>query len=270
MYALDNNQLQRVAPSVFAAEAASSTSDKYRFVPTIAVLEALREEGFFPVAVSTSRSMTDDGKDYVKHSLRLRQANDIGRRMATFEDVIPEIALTNSHNGTSGFTLDAALHRLVCKNGLTVASSQGTLRYRHTGKDDLIGRVIEGTFSIVEDFPKIAESVAAWRQIKLDPQERVAFARAALPLRFDADDAGNFPVAAEKLLTPRRYGDRNEDLWTTFNVTQEALIRGGIYQGYKNGRRQTTRKVGSVDRDLKINRALWTLADEMAKIKATH
>ncbi len=270
MQVLNNDQLHRLAPSLFAREPAGGLSEKYRFVPTIDVVEALRNEGFFPVAVSASRSRTEDGIDYVKHSLRLRREQDLGielKRGGAVGQCVPELALTNSHNGTSGFILDAALHRLVCSNGLVCADSQGSLRYRHTGKDDLIGRVLEGAYEIVEDFPLIADKVDAWSGIQLDHGQRLAFAMAALPLRFDADPVtGAFPITPDALLQPRRYGDNRQDLFTTFNVAQENIIRGGIYAGRKNGRRQTTRKVTSVDRDLKLNKALWTLADELAKL----
>ena len=261
MQALTNDQLHRIAPSIFARESAGGLSEKYRFVPTIDVVEALRGEGFFPVAVAASRCKTDDGIDYVKHTLRLRREADLDTKLARVGQVLPELALTNSHNGTSGFLLDPALHRLVCSNGLICAEHQGTLRFRHTGKDDLVGRVLEGAYEIVEDFPRLADKVEEWSGIQLNEQQRLAYAKAALPLRFDEESN----VRPDQLLVPHRYADRKPDVFSTLNVVQENIIRGGIYTGRKNGRRQTTRKVTSVDRDLKLNRALWTLADELAK-----
>lgn len=249
-------------PSVFATQHAGNLSEKYRFVPTIDVLDALRAEGFVPVSCKASRSRDEDGTEYVKHHIRLRREQDLATRLARVGQVIPELALTNSHNGTSGFILDAALHRLVCSNGLIVANEQGSLRFRHSGKDDLIGRVIEGAYEIVEDFPLIADRVESWSELQLSEGQRLAFAKAALPLRFDEETS----VKPDQLLQPKRYGDARKDLFTTFNVVQENIIRGGIYTGRKNGRRQSTRGVTSVDRDLKLNRALWVLADELAKV----
>jgi len=263
MQALSNEQLFKVAPSVFAQTAAGDRSANYRFVPTIEVVEALRNEGFMPVKVASSRSKTDEGLDYVKHTLRFRREQDMQTKLAKVGQLLPEIALTNSHNGTSGFILDPALLRLVCTNGLVASSSQGTMRYRHTGKDDLTGNIIEGAFQVVEDFPRIADKIDEWSSIQLTGEQRFAFAKAALPLRFD-EEAG---VNPQSLLTPRRYGDRNEDLFTTFNVVQENLIRGGVrLKRSATGRLQTSRKVTSVDRDLKLNRSLWTLAEDMAKL----
>ena len=263
MQSLTNDQLYRIAPSIFAQQADAARSERYRFVPTIEVVDALRNEGFMPVKVTASRAKTEDGMEYVKHNVRFRREQDMNTKIAKVGGVLPEIALTNSHNGTSGFIVDPALLRLVCSNGLVVSDSQGALRYRHGGKDDLTGRILEGVFSIVEDFPRIADNIEAWSAIELSREQQYAFAKAALPLRFEEADG----VAPAALLTAHRYGDTKPDLFTTFNVVQENLIRGGVRMARsKTGRRRYSREIKSVDRDLKLNRALWTLADEMAKL----
>jgi len=53
---------------------------------------------------------------------------------------------------------------------------------------------------------------------------------------------------------------------------QENVIRGGM-RGQSvdaNGRRQVraVRAVTGIDQDVKLNRALWTLAEEMRRLKA--
>lgn len=263
MQILSNDQLRGIAPSIFAVEADSARSDRYRFVPTIEVVDALREEGFMPVKASASRSRTEEGVEYVKHSIRFRREQDMNTKLAKVGNVLPEIALTNSHNGTSGFIVDPALLRLVCSNGLVVSDSQGSLRFRHGGADDLTGRVIDGVFSIVEDFPLIADNIERWSGLDLTREQQLAFARAALPLRFEEGSG----VSPDQLLAHRRYGDSKPDLFTTFNVIQENLIRGGMRLNRgPSGRLQRSKEIKSVDRDLKLNRSLWVLADEMAKL----
>lgn len=263
MLSLTNDQLFKIAPSIFAEHADDQRGQRYRFVPTIEVVNAMREEGFNPVKVTASKAKTEDGVNYVKHSIRFRRESDMDTKLAKVGQILPEIALTNSHNGKTGFIIDPALLRLICTNGLVAATSQGTMRYRHTGKDDLTDRVLEGVFSVVEEFPLIADSIEQWQSIQLNQEQRLAFATAALPLRFD-EDAGIDPW---QLLTARRYGDRKDDLFTTFNVVQENLVRGGLRMARsEKGVKRTSREIKSVDRDLKLNRALWTLAAEMAKL----
>jgi hypothetical protein len=45
-------------------------------------------------------------------------------------------------------------------------------------------------------------------------------------------------------------------------------MKGGQHGRASSGRRITTRPVQSIDNNVKLNRALWILADEMAKLKA--
>jgi len=48
----------------------------------------------------------------------------------------------------------------------------------------------------------------------------------------------------------------------------ENALRGGQPGRSAQGRRLQTRPVGSIDRGVSLNRALWMLAEEMRQIKA--
>ena len=100
----------------------------------------------------------------------------------------------------------------------------------------------------------------------------MAFANAALQLRYPNDEAGNdtAPILPEKLLAVRRHEDRENTLWSTFNKVQENFIRGGLRGTNKKGGRMTTREVKSVNEDLRLNKALWQLAESMRQLKAAH
>ena len=66
----------------------------------------------------------------------------------------------------------------------------------------------------------------------------------------------------------RRPEDTGHSLWATFQRVQENVMRGGQPGRSPHGRRMHTRPVGSIDRGVSLNRALWTLAEEMRKLKA--
>jgi hypothetical protein len=53
-----------------------------------------------------------------------------------------------------------------------------------------------------------------------------------------------------------------------FNRTQENLTKGGLHGRSANGRRQQTRPVQGIDSDVRLNRALWLLADGLRQLKA--
>jgi hypothetical protein len=89
---LSDDQIRRVAPSIFADGKHESRSDRYTYIPTIDVLRGLRNEGFQPFMVCQTRVRHDDRREFTKHMLRLRPGSEI-----TGEDV-NEIILLNSHD----------------------------------------------------------------------------------------------------------------------------------------------------------------------------
>ncbi|MFP5853986.1 DUF932 domain-containing protein, partial [Salmonella sp. 741265071_PSA] len=71
------------------------------------------------------------------------------------------------------------------------------------------------------------------------------------------------PVTAPQILSPRRWQDESNDLWTTYQRIQENLIKGGLSGRSAKGGRTHTRAVRGIDGDVKLNRALWVMAEAM-------
>lgn len=250
--------LRPKAPSIFATEPYEKMSDKYTFIPTIDVVEALGKHGFKPAKVMESRVRDEGKRGFAKHMIRFRHSDALPQ----VGDLIPEIILTNSHDGTSAFQVSAGLFRLVCSNGLTVGNNMMNLRQRHSGRVD---DVLEGVFSVVDDFAEVHRETSEWQRIPLTAQKRLAFATAAADLRWERNEDHQLPVNPSRLLQPWRGADSGEDLFTTFNVIQENLIKGGVSARGSDGRRRRSRAVTSVNEDQRLNKALWTLAAELAK-----
>lgn len=254
---LTDDQIRRVAPSVFATEAHHSRSDRYAFIPTSEVLAHLRSNGFLPYQARQSVTRLDDRRAFTKHELRLRQA---GQQLLQVGDVVPEVILTNSHDGSSGYQVSAGFFRLVCSNGLVVGDSTvSRISVRHSG--NVAGEVLEGVYRVVQDIEPALERINTYRSVQLDERRQHAFAEAALALRYDE---GKAPIQAGQLLTSRRYEDRGDDLWRTFNRVQENLVRGGLRGRTANGKRTSTRAINGLDQDARLNRSLWILADALA------
>lgn len=259
---LSDMDIRKVAPSVFATNAHESRSERYAYIPTIAVLEAMRKEDFLPVAVSQSRCRLADKREFTKHMLRFRHA---GAKMLAVGDTVPEIVLVNSHDGSSAYKLYAAMFRLACSNGLVVCDSSLGDEVSVPHKGDVTNRVIEGSFSVIENAALAGERAAEWKAIPLQSEEQKLFAHAALALRYDTDEKAA-PITEQQALAIRRTADTPNDLWTTFNRVQENLVRGGA-RFTRNGRRDRTRAVTGIDQNVKLNRALWQLAEGMKALK---
>lgn len=255
---LSDDQIIKAAPSVFAESAHGSRSSRYAYIPTSEVLNGLRREGFEPFMACQARTRIEGKQDFTKHMLRLRHASQINGETAN------EIILLNSHDGTSSYQMLAGCFRFVCHNGLICGDTLEDFRVRHSG--DVVGNVIEGAFRILDEFEKVDESKEIMQGISLSSAQQGIFAKAALQLRYDEGE--HAPIEPQRLNDSRRFDDRGSDLWRTFNRVQENLIQGGIRGRNANGRRMTTRQVSGVSENVRLNRALWTLADEMAKLAA--
>lgn len=267
--ALSNDDIFRFAPSVFAEAAHESRSERFRAIPTIQVVEALRKEGFEVVSAQQSRAR-EDKRDFTKHLLRLRHVNDLANtnNKARTSDTHAEIVLKNANDGTAAYELMAGAYRLVCSNGMIAWSpSFESIKVRHSGSLEKVGNsVIEGTYRVVDESTHMLSKRDQWSAIALGDDARLALAEAAHVIKFgDSEGNTNTPITPRQLLTVRRSGDASKDLWTTFNVIQENCIKGGLSAYNTNTQRRTsTRDVKSLDVDVKINRALWKLTDFFA------
>lgn len=255
---LSDDDLRAVAPSIFAPEPHASRSDKYAYIPTVAVLDGLRREGFevFHARQSGCRDLTRHS--YTKHLLRLRHPTQVA-----LDQEYPEIVLVNSHDGSSSYRIYPGWFRLLCLNGLIVGETGPTVTVPHKG--DIKDQVIEGAYQVLGYAETIGNRRREMAAIPLSRPEQTAFAEAALTLRWPERTP---PIIPDALLEARRRNDLNPDLWTTFNRVQENLMRGGQSGRSANNRRQRVRAIGGIDQSVALNRALWTLAERMADLKA--
>lgn len=249
---LTRDELMQFVPSVFSEDKHTSRSDRYSYIPTITLLENLQREGFEPFFACQSRVRDPERREHTKHLLRLRRAGQINGQH------VPEIIILNSHNGASSFQLLPGIFRSVCTNSLVCGQSFGEIRVPHRG--DIVGKVIEGAYEVLGIFDRVEEKRDAMQSLLLPPPAQHALAEAALTYRFGEEHQ---PVTASQILTPRRYEDRQNDLWTIYNRIQESLLKGGLPGRTAQGKRTHTRAVNGIDGDVKLNRALWVMAEEL-------
>ncbi|MCH6202861.1 DUF945 domain-containing protein [Brucella ciceri] len=257
---LDNEALFRHVPSIFAREAHDSRSERYVYVPTIDIVEGLRREGWFPFFAVQSVPRDGSRHGHAKHMLRLRRDGGIGKPEAA------EVIIVNSHDGTSAYQMFAGMLRFVCTNSMIAGERFEEVRVPHKG--GIQDRIIEGVFTVAEDFPRLIDASETMKEIRVSEDERRVLAEASLVARYGEDES---PLRPEQIITPRRSEDAGQSLWSTFNVIQEHLTKGGLHGQKRNAegrtRRSQTRAVNGIDQNVTLNRALWTLAEGMQKLK---
>ena len=137
--------------------------------------------------------------------------------------------------------------------------------------------VINASMNMVNEMPKIMASVERMKSINLSNDEQVDFVRKAYGLKWTREEEidENLPIEEQPivfnpydLLRARREIDKGKsDLWTTFNIVQENMIKGRPNVVTNKGIRKL-RAINGIDEDLRINKALWDLSDEVVRVKS--
>lgn len=260
---LSNDQLMATCPSIFAQTpwggdaTHKGMSAKYDFIPTIQVIDKMRDEGLLPVKAMQAKTRIEGKGDFTRHIIRFRSS----RLSWNVGDSLPEIVLVNSHDGSSSYQLSAGIFRLVCSNGMIVQSHDfGSYSTRHQG--NVIDGVLDATYKIMDDVPMLEDRVHSYQALTLTQDQQKAYCERAIGLRWDKDEKGQYPCDPTQLLRTRRSADNGDSLWLSYQRVQENLIKGGIRPLSHHGRR--TRKVISPLSDYKLNRDLWALTEEIA------
>lgn len=264
---LDEPTLRRFVPAIFADGAHYSRSERYQFTPTTDVLDAMSGQGLVCVSASVQGVRDLSRAGFQKHLLRFTHRDNLATPAAERLDVLS----LNAHDGSAAAMVALGVFRVVCENGLISGDVSDMLKVTH-GANGARDRIADAAARIADNFPRVSDAISRWKSIELSPSEYHAFGEAAADLRWDRDEQGRLPVNIPRLMAPRRSEDARRDLWTAYNVAQEALIRGGtatvsINPETRRVRHGRARPVNGIDQSTAINRALWTLTKQMAELK---
>ena len=258
---LTNEQLEQLAPSLFADEPYFEASDKYHFISTIDVINEIRDYAWYPVGVSEANVRDEKKEGFQKHYVRFRHLDDF---LNPGENVV-ELLLFNSHDRSKCLSISAGVFRFVCANGLVISDEVfESYQIKHLGDKEndvsiAINKIAKAKYDILD-------KIKLFSKIPLTQDDKASFAKAAIPLRFEK----HLEVDYRDLLVPHRIEDERDDLYTTFNTIQEHLIRGNISGiNAETNRRFTSKIIKSISTATQKKKKLWSMAESIAKIKAT-
>ncbi len=257
---LNNDELRKLAPSLFQEQPHHEVSDKYHFISTIQIIEDLREKSWFPVSVSQSGVRDLDKDGFQQHYVRFQNFADLINPSPN----VVELLLLNSHDRSKSLSIGAGIYRYICSNGLIISDIIfDSYKIKHLG--DRENDVSNAVNKIAQVKNKLLEKVSKFESILLNENEKQAFLQSALPLRYSDNLALDNP---NELLSPLRVEDTKDDLYTILNVLQENLLSSKI-SGYNKdtGRRFTSKEITSISKDVEINKGLWEIAERIASIK---
>jgi hypothetical protein len=253
------------APAVFAGHESPKLSERYSFVPTLDLLNAFDSIGWTPTYARQNGS-----GPYARHMVRLTNP-DLGFMDLKSDKVKPQIVLDNSHNGCSPAQIHLGLFRLVCTNGLVVAmpGMHTSVKLRHVGIDMVeLKQLME---IVANQYTLVGKRIGEMQQYSLDQTQREEFVIRAFAARephvFVKEDGTIDMKRATTIINPKliieplRGEDKKEDLWTSFNIVQERLVKGDFERQTMNGRRTKPRGINNASRNIDFNKKLWEIAE---------
>jgi hypothetical protein len=230
-------------------------TDKYKLAKTSEMVKTIEGLGYKMEKFVALKVRKKERQGFQKHRVIFTSPN-----LKATADGIPQLLLTNSHDGTSSVILQLGFFRFICSNGLVVGNNIiEPVRVRHSG-NDFDQRLIVAINHIVAQASKLTESIDKMKSTVLTQAEIIAFQREALQNRL-----GNDSIIHSFSMPVYREEDKSTDLFTVMNVVQENLIRGGArVLVEQDGKRKdkAVRKVNSLIAQTEINTMLWDLAQQ--------
>lgn len=255
MTPLSNEQIRSKASSIFQNKGSHKMSDKYVHIPTSRVIEDMNKLGWFVTEAKEVKSRKSDRIGFQKHLLIFRNENIIIEG-EDGDTVIPQIFITNSHDGSSCFEFRAGIFRMICSNGLVVATKEfEKMKIRHMGYT--FEQVQEVMNAMLEQLPLTVDSMNKMREIQLDKEQSIELAGMIVGARFGENAIESLDIDLEKLLTPIRDEDKFSDMFTVMNVLQEKVM-GGDFSYSNNGKVRKARPIKNFQKDIEVNQKIFS------------
>jgi hypothetical protein len=288
---LNDKEIEHLCPVAFKSTMSKAEIKKlglskhYSFVPTMKVVNDLRELGYECVDATQVKARKKSTNGYQKHMLtfehpnhKIDQVKEVEIADGETETQIqkpteyPQILLTNSHDGGNAFTLSAGIFRLVCSNGLVIKTEDyGSARLVHKGYS------FEAVQKLVKEFEEtiseVINKITAMKKVELTKAQQIEFAKKAALLRFTAKSYNEDNIAdvvqIDDLLHAERPEDKGNGLYEVYNRVQESLVKGKyLYasSGKVNAEGTKVRKgreIKNFKQSIDVNKKLSELAFEL-------
>ena len=258
---LSKKELSEIAPSIFTMKPANTVSDKYTHIPTERVIDDMELMGWKPVDAKEVKARTEDTRGVQKHLVIFRN-DDVVINGEDGDTVYPQILITNSHDGKNAFQFTAGLFRMICENGLVIATDEfEDLKMRHMGYtfEDL-QLLIRG---MVEKLPLTVEAMNKMKNVELEEEQMFNLAKSFLNIRVEGTKNTFDDQAIEDVLESQRKKDEGNMLWEVFNRVQENIIEGNFEYKTPSGKKRQARVIKNFKQDQDVNKKMFSKALEL-------
>ena len=268
---ISDEELQAYCPAIMNEHGAhSARSDRYGFVSTISIINALREKGYGVYYAQQQDSYRrPEMHEYQRHIVRLRKVEEAD---TLHNGVIFDIVLQNSHNGSTTLSINPGIYRPATDMYMTLPFSPTDQR-RH-----MVGNV-EGYVDMVSDISDMhvdfLDLFEAMRNQPMSHGAQLQFIDAALEARYgEYKPVGNRPkgLSTERFFETQVEAGNDDfsNLWECMNRTLSVIMNGGVQ--YETGtinkktgelRLASLRGVTNIKHSVEIQAAVWNIAEKM-------
>ena len=251
-------------PAFFSDTASPRMTQRYGHFNTSEILAFLEGEGWTPKMYGQkgfnkrTASTRSELQSYTKHYARFSKNDKL-----IVGELIPELYLVNSHDGSSKLQIETAFMRVACENGLIVRDHQfGRIDIKHSMNN--VKEIKPMLSQFVDNFTQVSNRVTDLKAVQLTSEEQIQLAEIAMKLRWGAFVP---KILAEKVIGCKRVEDEGNDLWKVYNRVQENLVKGGLVgeglKSKKNGETRLikTRHVSNIDVEISFNTKLWDVVN---------
>lgn len=254
-------ELRETCPTIFTKKGSEETSSKYTHIPTENVIRDMETLGWFVVDAKQVNTRAAAKQGFQKHLVVFRNPDMKIERNG--DTVFPQVLMTNSHNGKSSFQFETGIYRMVCENGLVIATEQfDKLSIRHMGYNyDTLKETIN---TIVSKLDLTVESMNKMVNTQLQEDKILELAERLLNARVEGTNNTIDHIAVDEVNLSQRKEDTDASLWSSFNRIQENIMEGNFKYKTKNGKLRFARPVKNFQQDVELNKKMFNIALEYA------
>ena len=261
---MSKEEMKAKAPYIFADKPTNGgVSERYTLASTETLIDDMAKLGW---GVTDCKQQRANKRSNVRsfHMVSFQNPNVYIEGEGGKIEAYPRVIITNSHDGFHSFKFMIGLFRLVCSNGLIIATQEfANVAIRHISYDfeelrKIVAQAVDAT-------RKNVEVMNAMQETTLTAEQKADFATKAVAIRKGIKEDEKMPqLSAEDLndiLEPVRDEDKGDDLWSVYNVLQEKMMKGIFHFGKtKLGKDRKARPITGAAKDIEVNQKLFETA----------
>ena len=264
---MTKDEMRQKAPYIFAKEPTNpNVSKRYVHATTETIIDDMEKLGWGVVDCKQQRANKRSNirsfhlVAFQNPNIFITKEDENGQSVV---ECFPRIIITNSHDGFNSFKFMVGLFRLVCQNGMVIATETfADISIRHINYSfEELREVVAKSITCVSDNVSVMQEM---QDTALTEDQAKSLATEAMRIRKGVKEDEKFAVPEDELtelLEPTRKEDEGGSLWDVFNILQEKIIKGNFISTSKtNGKKRKARPITGVAKDIEVNQEFFKVA----------